>query len=109
MGRRVIMMTMAGVLALAACSSDGDEGPDASTRLACSTFYGVVEDIKAGVLTSDELRSRLQEVYDNGRDSTVADVKAGSTEALAAATGGTERDLAEAVTQIDRGCTAATT
>lgn len=72
-------------LLLAACS-ETESGPDASADLACTHFRNVAADAGAGILAYDELREKLQEVYDDARYSEEPGIAEGAERMLADAT-----------------------
>ena len=65
-------MVLAGVLAallflVAACSSDGDDGPSYAGGLSgCNHFTNVANDVTLGVLTDEELREKSGEIRTSG-------------------------------------------
>ena len=46
-------------------SSTGDSGGSSDSMLACSHFRSVAYDASEGLLTEEEFREKLKEVYDN--------------------------------------------
>jgi hypothetical protein len=44
-------------------SESAQSGPDASARVACEHFRNVAGDVAAGILTDEELRAKVKEVY----------------------------------------------
>lgn len=63
-----------------------EPSPDAGAVLACQHFLNVRSDILAGILSTDEIREKLQEVHSNARISDEPGLEAAATAMLAAAT-----------------------
>lgn len=103
------------MLALTGCadieSYDGEaEDKAASERqddssLACDHFRNVASDGAQGLMTDEEMREKLKEVYDNSIIAT-ADVRDAAREMLASSTSGDMTGLRRAAKDMDRACTA---
>lgn len=76
---------------------------DSDSSLACDHFHNVAYDAKHGLLTNDELRSKLQEVYENSSIATIQ-VRDAARHMLRAATAGDEQDLKVAVNEMESAC-----
>ena len=59
---------------------------DASAQLSCEHFHNVMSDFIGGILTTVELRSKIQEVYDTASVSENAGIPDGARSLLASAT-----------------------
>lgn len=77
--------TAIGVLLLAAACR-ADSGPDGGATLACSQFSGVARDAADGLLTDDELRSKIQDVESDASVSDEPGVAESARRMLAAVT-----------------------
>lgn len=96
------------VVLAAACGSNGSgsEG-DASAELACTHFRNVAADAGAGILTGSELRTKLQEVYNDAQVSLEPGVADGAREMLAAVTEGDTQRFETAATDFSSSCSSA--
>jgi hypothetical protein len=84
-GRVALLAAVVGLSAWACSAIGGNSDP--SGDQACIEWTGVVVEGTSGVLTDDEIRVRLQDVYDNSVGS--PDLEQPATDLLAGATGGT--------------------
>lgn len=94
------------VLVLSACASGGggSRGPDAGAELACTHFRNVADDAAAGILTTSELRGKLQEVYEDASVSEETGIAAQAQRMLAAITEGDMDRFDSAVTAFSNAC-----
>lgn len=99
----IVLVVLLGVAACTPASKADDETTYAS--LACRHFRNVVGDQAAGLLTVDELRTKLAEVRSDTNIAT-PQIQAASTAMLAAVTAGDSDALTIAVVAMDEGCRA---
>jgi hypothetical protein len=98
----LILLLLAG-LGVAALASNGDDKnssgndtvqrktnvtADASAELACTHLRNVAKDAGKGILTDDEFRDKIKEVYETASVSEDPEIRQNSQELLAAATQG---------------------
>jgi hypothetical protein len=109
MNRSITALAALAVLALAGCSSSAPAptvsatvasapavkavvpkpakpAADAPAQLACGHFTNVMGDFSKGILTTAEMRAKIQEVYDNASVSANKGIPDGATAMLAAVT-----------------------
>lgn len=105
------MRRMAAALTLAAAlvgcgggGSDADESSDAPAEMACMHFRNVAGDAASGLLTDDELRSKLQEVHDDARLADTAEIREQSEAMLAAVTQRDSQRASEAIEAFSAAC-----
>lgn len=99
----MVTLTLAGSL-LAACS-DSEAAGDSSAELACSEFRELAGDVQDDQLTTEEMRSAMQEVEDRASRSDDEGLASASREMVAAITAADDDRLAAAVAQVDEACT----
>jgi len=85
---------------------EGGGGNDDDAMLACSHFRNIASDYSAGLLTESELRTKLQEVYENSVIAGSA-VRSAAKDMLAGSTAGDDTALADAVDRMGEACVAA--
>lgn len=100
------LVLLVGVLVLAACGGT-DSGPDAGAQLACTHFSNVAQDAADGVLTNEELRSKIKEVEDDASVSDEPGVADAARRMLAAVTAVDPEAYGDAVTDFVAACNAA--
>lgn len=105
MRRFVAALTL--LVALVGCGgsdSDANESSDAPAEMACMHFRNVAGDASSGLLTDDELRSKLQEVHDDARLADSPEIRQQSEAMLAAVTQGDSQTASEAVQGFSAAC-----
>lgn len=104
---RLRILLVIGLLVLSGCGSSSENGNgDASADLACTHFRNVARDYSDGLLTEDELRGKLQEVWNDARVSEHAAIVENSRRMLADITqGGIDHpDLPDAIDAFGSAC-----
>jgi hypothetical protein len=86
---------------LAACESAADQ--DLVSENACRHFYNVAAD--AGILSTEELRGKLQEVNSTASSGEDRAVRDAARDLLSAITNGDVADFESAVSDMDEACT----
>lgn len=107
--KRTILFILAVTLATACTSSSSSPSPssyDASADLACTHFQNIVSDYTDGILTRDELRTKMVEVESDARNSDTPGVALAAKEVLAGLTARDYDRAAEGVTRLTRACLA---
>lgn len=97
------------LLLLMACGSEPVSEEERTLRessLACNHFRNVMDDVNDGVLTSSELRGKLQEIEDNAIIAT-PEIQAASLEMLRAATQDEGPAFLTAASNMHQACEAA--
>jgi hypothetical protein len=89
-----------------ASTGRGESGGDGAASAACQHYHDVAADAKAGILTTEELRTKLREVYETARASHSPAVASAATNMLAAITSGTPDELGTASTNFSYACAA---
>lgn len=79
---------------------------DGSAILACTHFRNVINDAIKGVLTDEELRAKIKQVYDTASVSENAGIPDGAQALLAAATSGNPDAFNAAASTFDSACNA---
>jgi hypothetical protein len=79
---------------------------DGSAQLACVHFRNVINDALKGILTDDELRAKIKQVYDTASVSENTGIPDGAQALLAAATSGDADAFNAAAIALDSACTA---
>jgi hypothetical protein len=82
--RRVVLVLV--LLFLAGCGSSEGSGTDAGAEAACRHFGNVANDARAGILSNDEFRQKVKEIYDDASVSEDALIRDEARAMLAAAT-----------------------
>lgn len=87
-------------------ASDVSSGPtpDASAEMACDHFRNVISDVGKGLLSNDEFRAKLKEVYGDGYVSTNAGIASGVTAMMRADTAGDVPALKNAIADFATAC-----
>lgn len=93
-------------------TSGTTSGGDAGANLACTHFRNVASDAANGLLTPEEVRTKLQEVYSDARVSSSPGIADGARRMLAAVTtliqgGGSDAEYKAAISAFSDACTAA--
>jgi hypothetical protein len=88
-------------------SSAGGSTADPAAKSACAHFRDVMADVRDGLLTNGELRSKVQEVYGQARASHTTGIASDANALLAAATAGGSSGIASAATAFGGTCAAA--
>lgn len=84
-----------------------DAQPDSSAEVACNHWANVVGDIRDGVLTGPEVRTKVKEVNESARVSDNERVRTAAQEALRAATQAQDADeLGQAFGELNNACQA---
>lgn len=107
-GCGLVLLLLVFIGVCSAVSSDGDDtetSPSSKSGLACDHFRNIVSDVRAGVLTDAELRSKLKEVNSNASIASPS-VQVAAQNMLAAVTQGRTDQLLVAVGAMDRACSA---
>lgn len=76
---------------------------DASATIACQDFNRAISDVKAGILTNEEFRDKIQKVYDNARLGSKI-VKQPAQDLLKAVTSGTTEEAVAATQGFQEAC-----
>lgn len=76
---------------------------DASAIIACQDFNRAISDVKAGILTNEEFRNKIQKVYDNARLGSKG-VKQQAQDLLKAVTSGTTEEAVAATQALQEAC-----
>jgi hypothetical protein len=89
----------------AAGTSDAStSNADGAAQLACTHFRNVMGDLSKGILTNDELVTKMQEVYNDASISTDPGIPDGSQALLAAATADDPTAFNAAITAFGTSC-----
>lgn len=82
---------------------------DASAQLACTHWRNVESDIRAGILTDAEIRTKIQEVYNDAQYSDTPGIAQGAQNLLADVTIGAPsvRNVVNDYARFDRACSQA--
>lgn len=106
------MLAVAVLAALTACGSSGGSGGtsggakgDASADLACTHFRNVAGDAAAGILSFEELRGKLQEVYGSAKYSDTPGIADGAQRLLADVTAPDAVAFKSDLTAFTQACT----
>jgi hypothetical protein len=86
----------------AATTTAAEPEPDASAKLACRHFRNVMGDLE--ILSTPELRTKVQEIHDNARVSEEPGVAPAAREMLAAATADDGERFLQAVGEMHGAC-----
>lgn len=98
----MVALTFVGSL-LVACSDS--EAGDQSAEMACDNFRVLAGDVQDNQLTTDEMRSAMQEVEGQASRSDDEGLASSAREMVAAITAGDDDRLAAAVADVDEACT----
>ena len=103
--KRMIVVLVGGALALTACSSSaaGSGGGDILGAKACDSYRAIQVDINAGVLTPDEVRTKMQNVNKDAQYASTPAISAAVTEVLAGLTQGSS--LTGPAADMESACT----
>lgn len=83
----------------------GQPRMSAGEWLACRKLAPLVKDISDGIVSNDEYRSKLKEVYEQANDGTETPIAVASRKILkTATTGGTQQEIVEAFREAGVAC-----
>lgn len=102
---KLIAIAATALIALGACSSSGPS-PSEGSSLACDHFRNVMGDVSKGLLSDEELRTKLKQVYDDS-DIATPGVQSAAQAMLSADTNGDQQGVLAAAGDMDKACTAA--
>lgn len=111
--RKIIFASAFALVALTACgttssksssSSGGGSSSEGHSSLACEHFSNIMGDVKSGILTDAELRTKISEVRDSATSSSV---RSAATTMLAAITRHDKSGVVTAASDLIDACNAA--
>jgi len=103
----VIGLLLWGCSALVGGDDSGSGSASASANVACRHYRNVMSDLNAGLLTDAELRSKVQEVYDDANVADEQSIRTAARELLASATAGDPDRFNAARGRMGSACVAA--
>lgn len=83
--------------------TDGSK-EDVRAEFACTHFRNILSDVQAGIYTDAELRTKLQEVYDDARYSTARGIGPNAEQMLRGITTGDQDVLMSGVAEFSASC-----
>jgi hypothetical protein len=107
--RLSVVVVGVGLVAGLGCASgkggtSNGSASDAGAELACTHFRNVAKDQADGLLTRDELRTKLKQVASDAQGATHQDINDQARAMVAAATSGDDEGLGSAVRAFDAAC-----
>lgn len=106
--KKYIFIATIGILVLTGCSSGNTGSPkaDAGAQVACQNFRSTISDASSGILTPDQERSRLQDVYNYAKASSNDGIASGAQALLAAIATGDGSTFSDAADTFLNSCVA---
>jgi hypothetical protein len=86
--KTIVIAGLAAALTAACGGEPAQEHPDVGARAACEHFRNVAGDMGAGILTPDEMRAKVKEVYESASVSKEPGMAEAGQHLLSAATEG---------------------
>lgn len=95
------LFTLAASAACGPTSSSSSTSGDSKSPAACTHWSNIRGDVRAGILTDSELRSKVAEVRTSASDPSV---RSAATDLLAAITSGNKTTLTSAYLALNKAC-----
>lgn len=100
-GIGVVVLIVIGAMSGNSSSSSSSSTKSANSSLACTHFHNVIGDIQAGVLSDNEIRTKIAEVRDSAIDPAVAKA---ATHLLAGVTQNSKSQVSTGFAELVKAC-----